>query len=144
MFPFGNAKFSRSSILITCTFTWIIALVMSVIPLLPIGYFGDNFYGRSGVCLALPLTNENPPGWEYSTIVFIGFNFLGFVVIALEYIIMYVAINKSSAKSGGSLQRRPQITIARKMMIIVLTDFLCWLPIIVMGRKAFYLFIAKH
>jgi hypothetical protein len=30
-----------------------------------------NFYGRSGVCLALHITPEKPSGWEYSVFVFL-------------------------------------------------------------------------
>ncbi|MPC99541.1 G-protein coupled receptor GRL101 [Portunus trituberculatus] len=31
-----------------------------------------NFYGRSGVCLALHITHEKPNGWQYSVFVFLG------------------------------------------------------------------------
>ena len=32
----------------------------------------SGFYGRSGVCLALHITPDYPPGWEYSVFVFLG------------------------------------------------------------------------
>ena len=134
MFPFG-VKLTKGSIQITASCLWILAFCLSALPMVPIDYFGDSFYGRSGVCLALPLTNEHPPGWQYSSAVFIGFNLVGFFVIALGYSVMYVAINRSSTQAtGGGLKRLQQITLARKMMIIVLTDFVCWLPIIAMGK----------
>jgi hypothetical protein len=41
-----------------------------------------NFYGRSGVCLALHITPEKPSGWEYSVFVFL-----------CEYIISLNALN---------------------------------------------------
>ncbi len=31
-------------------------------------------------------------------------------------------------------ERKKQITLAKNMMLIVMTDFMCWLPIIAMGK----------
>ena len=41
---------------------WLVSFVVAVLPALPIPYFGENYYGRSSVCIALPITNEKPPG----------------------------------------------------------------------------------
>ena len=49
---------------------WLAVFVLSVLPLMGIDYFQD-FYGRSGVCLALHVTPARPGGWEYSVAVFL-------------------------------------------------------------------------
>jgi hypothetical protein len=36
-----------------------------------VSFCNRNFYGRSGVCLALHITPEKPSGWEYSVFVFL-------------------------------------------------------------------------
>jgi hypothetical protein len=72
-------------------------------------------------------------GWEYATALFVGFNFVGFMVIGIGYTIMYFSINKTMSLARG-IERKKQITLAKNMMIIVLTDFVCWLPIIGMGN----------
>ncbi len=46
---------------------------------------------------------------------------------------MYFSINKTMARAG-SMDKRRQLLVARKMMLIILTDLLCWLPIIAIGK----------
>lgn len=50
---------------------WIVAVIISGLPLTDLEYFKD-FYGRSGVCLALHITPDKPNGWEYSVFVFLS------------------------------------------------------------------------
>ena len=50
---------------------WALVILLAALPLSNLEYF-DNFYGRSGVCLALHITNEKPNGWEYSVFIFLG------------------------------------------------------------------------
>jgi hypothetical protein len=50
------------SIRIAVVIIWAVSLAISFLPACPIPYFGDNYYGRSSVCIALPITNERPPG----------------------------------------------------------------------------------
>ncbi len=72
-------------------------------------------------------------GWEYSAAIFVGFNFIGFLVIGIGYSVMYISINNTMAMARGT-ERKKQIKLAKNMMIIVMTDFVCWLPIIAMGK----------
>ncbi|KAK7081398.1 hypothetical protein SK128_018118, partial [Halocaridina rubra] len=91
-----------------------------------------NFYGRSGVCLALHITHEKPNGWEYSVFIFLVLNLVSFCIIALSYWGMYRAARSSSAAVRSDQQRR-ETNMARKMTLIVVTDAACWLPIIFLG-----------
>lgn len=50
---------------------WVTVTLLAALPLLPIDFFA-HFYGRSGVCLALHITNEKPNGWQYAVFIFIG------------------------------------------------------------------------
>ena len=54
-------------------------------------------------------------------------------MIAIGYLAMYFAVTQSSAKAKAGMQHRQQIILARNMLLIVVTDFICWLPIICMG-----------
>ena len=83
--------------------------------------------------MALPLTNERPLGWEYSTAMYLGFNLVGFLVIIISYIIMYISVQRTTRVTGG-MEKRKQIALARRILLVVLTDFACWIPIIAMGR----------
>ncbi|XP_046359118.2 uncharacterized protein LOC124137050 [Haliotis rufescens] len=113
---------------------WIVSFLMAGVPLLPISYFSKSFYSRSGVCLALPLTRNRPPGWEYSTAIFVIWNFICFVFIAMGQAIIYQAVRASQKLRKGRTTN--DMAIARKLSFIVLTDFVCWFPICVMGLIA--------
>ncbi len=54
-------------------------------------------------------------------------------MIGMGYSIMYFSINRTMSLARG-IERKKQITLAKNMMIIVMTDFVCWLPIIAMGE----------
>lgn len=119
----------QASVVMPCI--WIVVIVLSGIPLFGLDYF-DNFYGRSGVCLAFHITPDKPKGWEYSVFVFLVLNFLSFLVIFISYLWMFLvakqtttAVRKSKAKSDNSM--------AKRMTLIVMSDFFCWVPIILLG-----------
>ena len=134
VFPFGGMKLNAKSTRVTVSVIWGIAGLMAGLPLLIKGYFGENFYGRSGVCLALPITTEKPDGWEYSTAIYIGFNSVLIAIITLAYGYIYKIVHQSG-KATGNMERKRQMALARKLMIIVFTDMGCWLPIIIMGKS---------
>ncbi|XP_071510300.1 uncharacterized protein [Diadema antillarum] len=136
-----DIQFSNKSCKIWLVVVWVISLVISIIPaVVPIPYF-QQFYGKSSVCLGLPLTTERLPGWEYSISLFLGLNLVCFVVTAFCYVAIFVAVRRSAAnfsksKDHGRHTKRGmqvQVKLAAKMALIVGTDFICWMPIIIMG-----------
>ncbi|XP_072025436.1 uncharacterized protein [Amphiura filiformis] len=135
MFPFSQKKITTKSVRIIIAIGWILSILLSLIPAMPfLSYFGEGFYGRSSVCLALPLTPERTPGWEYSVAVFLALNFLSFVIISICYICIYIVAKRSSAKVRNSNRGLgKEIKLATKTMLIVATDMFCWLPIVLMG-----------
>lgn len=110
---------------------------MAAIPLVVEPYFQGRFYARSGVCLALHITNHRPAGWEYSVAIFFCMNFLAFIVIVTAYLYMYITIKKSYQNMSRLMSRQSRENkIGRQMALIVLTNSMCWFPIIVMGLLA--------
>lgn len=71
IFPFRFTRLEMRQTLWVMLGVWILAVSISGLPLADIDYFKD-FYGRSGVCLALHITPDKPNGWEYSVFVFLG------------------------------------------------------------------------
>ncbi|XP_046359041.2 G-protein coupled receptor GRL101-like [Haliotis rufescens] len=132
--PFKELKvFKKRSKCISISI-WFVGFLMAGVPLLPIDYFSRLFYSRSGVCLALPLTRNRPPGWEYSTAIFVIWNFICFVFIALGQAIIYQTVRASQKLRKGRTTN--DMAIARKLSFIVPTDFVCWFPICFMGMMA--------
>ncbi|XP_053379720.1 uncharacterized protein LOC123526988 isoform X2 [Mercenaria mercenaria] len=143
-YPFGQIRFNPKNAGISSGIVWVISVSVSLIPILYKDYFQDKFYSKSGVCIALPLTRDRPPGWLYSIMIFIGLNFVTFCLIAIGQVIIYREIKKATAgirrsstrKGKGGSGRRRELTVARNLFLVVTTDFLCWFPIGLMGMMA--------
>eukprot|EP00057_Strongylocentrotus_purpuratus_P034343 XP_794845.2 PREDICTED: G-protein coupled receptor GRL101-like [Strongylocentrotus purpuratus] len=160
--PFGKLKFRATSARVGVALIWIIAVVVSVVPLIVSSYI-SGFYGMSDVCVGLPLNIESRetgeivfndelglfeklqyettkrPSWVYSIALFLGVNFLIFILILLSYVVIFVQVRKSArsvanpVSASGSIDRAREVKMTTRMAIIVLTDFFCWMPVIIMG-----------
>lgn len=117
--------------------SWLLAAILAAVPLAYRPYFRGEFYSRSGVCLALHITNQKPPGWQYSVAIFFCVNLVAFLIIVSAYCYMYLTIRKSYLSVNRLRAHRViEGRIAQQMAVIVLTNFLCWFPIIMMGLMA--------
>jgi hypothetical protein len=137
VYPMKFRKLSYKCALVLCLITWALGLLISLLPLTNLGYFYDaeekiGFYGRSSVCLPLQLSTSRLAGWQYSASLFIAFNFAAFMFILFAYIAIFVTVKKSSSKAK-SKNTKKETAMAWKVMIIVLTDFCCWMPVIIIG-----------
>ncbi len=159
-YPFSTRRLKKKSTRIVATILWGIALIISMIATL---LSGTDYYDVSEVCIGLPLarkpltrsiqknvtitdnddrhkieveTLENighKPGMYFSIAIFIGINFICFVAIALCYTIIFVTFHESTRRSVRRQERDEEIKMAGKMAVIVITDFLCWMPIVIMS-----------
>ena len=133
-YPFGQFRFAVSSSLIVSVFVWMISLLLALLPVLYTSYFKGSFYSKSGVCLALPLTRDRPSGWLYSIIIFIVFNFFTFVLIAVGQWLIYFEIKQTKSSLATMRGRSNDLRVARNLLFVVATDFLCWVPIGILGN----------
>ncbi|RWS03618.1 G-protein coupled receptor GRL101-like protein, partial [Dinothrombium tinctorium] len=132
IFPFRINRMKLSQTVAIMLFIWFLCICIAGIPLLNIDYF-DNFYGRSGVCLALHITHHRPNGWEYSVFVYLVLNLTSLALIAVAYIWMFLFAHSSRRAARSVDVGKTDSTMARRIMIIVFTDFFCWMPIIILG-----------
>ena len=128
--PYRRINLTESGTFKAVTAIWISAVALAVIPLLPIGYFQDHFYARSGVCLPLHLTSNKPSGWEYSVFLFLGLNLVSLIIVFVLYFLMFKTIKNTRRLSGMTSATG---ALGTRMVFIVLTDFCCWIPIIIIG-----------
>ena len=134
-YPFGQVRFSTFSSIVASIIVWGVVFIIAIIPLVITTYFKNNFYSKSGVCLALPLTRDRPPGWIYSISIFIGFNFVTFLAIAFGQWLIYTTISAAKARvKSCSTGRANDLRVARNLLLVASTDFLCWFPIGILGR----------
>ena len=107
---------------------WISFACLSALPIIGLPYFGETRYVKTGVCFLFNLTEGKVPGWEYATAIFIGFNLFALVYLVLGYTYAFIKVS-----CMASFERNVEMTMARKMALIVLTDCFCWIPPIVVG-----------
>ena len=137
VFPFKFRRLTYKSAVFTCTGVWVFGIVISVIPITGLNYFYDKsgdfgFYSRSAVCLPLQLSEGTPAGWEYSTSFFIGMNFISFTFILVAYLSMFLTVKRvTHAVRSTNLNR--ESAMAKRLVFIVMTDFCCWMPIIIIS-----------
>lgn len=95
---------------------WTFALTMALLPLL-----GISDYRKFAVCLPFEIEDSN---WSLAYVVFlILINGVAFFVLMGCYLRMYCAIRGSQAWNSNDSR------IAKRMALLVFTDFLCWAPI---------------
>ncbi|XP_053385660.1 uncharacterized protein LOC123537998 [Mercenaria mercenaria] len=133
-YPFGTKFFTTKKSVICVTAAWLISSFIAILPVVYEGYFQNKFYSRSGVCIALPLTRDRPPGWVYSILVFVVFNFITFLLVAIgQWTIFYEMQKSSGMATTAQSSRKRDLKVARNLLLVVATDFMCWFPIGVMG-----------
>ncbi|KAL8600287.1 hypothetical protein ACOMHN_060905 [Nucella lapillus] len=111
---------------------WSLALLLATLPLVA----GLEFYGESSICIPLPITRHRFSGQLYSFLVFIVLNFLLFVFIGAGQLAVYVAVQRTrSAAQGGSQAEASRL--ARRLFLVVFSDFCCWFPVGLLGLLAF-------
>ncbi|XP_062570289.1 relaxin receptor 2-like [Saccostrea cucullata] len=70
-------------------------------------------------------------------VIFVGFNFIIFLGIAVGQIVILSEVMKSSRMCNSSNVRRREVALAKSVVAVVLTDLLCWIPIGIIGMLTF-------
>ena len=96
-----------------------------------------QFYGQTGICVPLPITrNDDFAGRHYAFAVMIVVNFVLFVFIAVGQVSIYASVNANKMAVSDAGNRSRDIKIARRLAVIVVSDFFCWFPIGSLGLLA--------
>ncbi|KAL8570306.1 hypothetical protein ACOMHN_011327 [Nucella lapillus] len=133
-YPFSAVRFRRRSAKIACAIAWAIGFALAAIPLLPMTSHW-RFYGQTGICIPLPITRNIVNGRKYSFAIMSILNLFLFVLIALGQVFIFLSVRHNSIHKDPTRQSR-DIAIARTLATIVLTDFLCWFPLGLLGLLA--------
>ncbi len=161
--PHSRRKLTRRSSLVIVMLLWLTAFVLGIVPSILAGKndkFYDNSHVCIGLPLALIerfSKNVTPvkvmpaegyfywkyqvesqslgydPGMYFATAVFLGLNSICYFVILLCYAEIVRFVFKSSKRAGLNKDMKDQIRMTIKVAAIVLTDFFCWSPIILLG-----------
>ena len=137
-YPLRQFRLSLRHACILSILVWTMALVIALLPVALYSLFEDSFYSQSGVCLPLPITRARPRGYAYSVGVFIGFNSIAYTLIAVGQWSIYREIKLSSKSiAQNRSQTSTDTKVARSLLMVAVTDLLCWLPVAVLGKKRY-------
>ena len=93
-----------------------------------------GFYSNDAVCVFKYLVTKSDPQFGYSVAV-LYFNFLCFILITSCYCFIEYTVKRNSEKivdaAGNSCNRKSGVKLTTKVTLIIATDFLCWIPFIV-------------
>ena len=93
-----------------------------------------GFYGNDPVCLFKFFVSSDEPQSAYSWSLLVT-NFLCFGVISISYLVVFAITSTSSLSQSqgatGDMVRSRNNRLQRKISIIILTDFLCWVPFVI-------------
>ena len=135
-FPFSRLHFHWRSAQLCCLVLWTMGTVLAAVPLLP-ATSSWHFCSQTGICIPLPVTRQDFPGHDYAFNVMIIFNFVLFLLIAAGQFVVYMAVrSQSMAEQDESARRSKDLAVARRLFTVVVSDFLCWFPIGLLGLLA--------
>ncbi|KAK3092348.1 hypothetical protein FSP39_001671 [Pinctada imbricata] len=136
--PLSLRKQSLKSAYITVALIWILSILVATLPFSWRQNEDDNFYGRSSVCISLPLTKRTLTfkGWEYSFAVFIGLNLFIYLGVVIGQIVIYKQILAYNTCVKSDKKKQREIAVAKSLSAVVISDTLCWLPIAIIGCMA--------
>ena len=135
-FPFSRLRFQRRSAQLCCLVLWTMGTVLATVPLLP-ATVSWHFYSQTGICIPLPVTRQDLPGHDYAFAVMIIFNFVLFLLIAVGQLFIYLSVrSQSMAEQDDSDRRSKDLALAQRLFTVVVSDFLCWFPIGLLGLLA--------
>ena len=131
-FPFSTVHFGPRSAHVACAVAWCCGLLLAVVPVLPATSHW-HFYQQSGICFPLPVTRGQFAGHHYSFGVIVLLNFALFVLIAGGQGSIYWSVRVNSMVDKDSSNKSKDLTIARRLISVAVSDFLCWFPIGAVG-----------
>ncbi|XP_070174426.1 G-protein coupled receptor GRL101-like [Littorina saxatilis] len=134
-FPFSRLHFSPRSAHAASAVAWLCGVLLAAIPLLPATAHW-HFYSQTGICIPLPITRSEFAGHGYSFSIFIVLNFVLFFFICAGQVSIYWSIRTNSMSASNSTKAVKDLTIARRLITVAMSDFLCWFPIGLLGLLA--------
>ena len=120
---------SIKQIIVLMVVGWLFALTMATLPLLP-----TNVSSYEKVAICLPFEVESVVSKVYVTFL-LATNGLAFVFVLCCYGRMYCSLGGSGSRNSVS---RVENRASKQMVMLVITNFVCWFPIALVSIIAIY------
>ena len=126
VYPFDDIRLSYSGLIIALLSFWIVSIVFTGLPI--IYSFNQPSYNRlyenNAACLPSNIKNLYMLAW---LLVYCGITLTIWIVISIMYLVIIITITKSRKATNRQITKFEKIVMA-KMITIVATDLICWLP----------------
>ena len=135
-----NKQMSVVKAVLIMIFGWIFCIILAAMPIIRIdmkngGVLHFSDYTKYSVCLPFDIPERgsiaHTPSVVYLSCVLI-FNILAFTIIVFCYIKIFASVRGSGAFNSGDSR------VAKRVALLVFTDFACWFPICVLALTAVY------
>nr|XP_040225074.2 thyrotropin receptor isoform X1 [Anopheles coluzzii] len=122
-----NRRIKLSAAMYIMIIGWVYAITMASMPL-----FGISNYSSTSICLPMEARDSLDIAYLLTVLVVNG---CGFVVIVVCYAQIYLSLGKETRQAARSAHSG-EMTVAKKMALLVFTNFACWAPIAFFGLTA--------
>ncbi|XP_072017940.1 uncharacterized protein [Amphiura filiformis] len=160
--PFGKKRMTAYLAKVSCLLVWAAVTIIGLVAII-LQVANTDAYDLATVCVGIPLvstkktqtkevktdvddtgaslvklvteTTDTASTWQFAIAIYLGLNFLAFVVVLVCYIAIgaIVATKLPSKQLQRKIDRSREMKMAGKMALIVFTDFCCWMPVIMLG-----------
>ena len=130
-FPYTTRKLRKRSTIIIVFIVWAVCLVWSTVPYV---YFFVVFHPDK--CIGLPISGYElhvTSNVSYVILLVFVVNLVCFLTILICYVEIIRAVRKSSREAGRSQDMEEQVRLSVRVAAVVITDFCCWIPLIIIG-----------
>ncbi|XP_025079705.1 LOW QUALITY PROTEIN: G-protein coupled receptor GRL101-like, partial [Pomacea canaliculata] len=134
-FPFSQVRFKRTSAQVVCALSWLTGVGLAAVPLIPPTSHWD-FYSQTSICIPLPTSRVMFSGRLYSYGVMIILNLIFFLLILFGQILHLLVSSFQLNIFRQLVKSNKDLTIARRLISVVMSDFLCWFPVGLTGILA--------
>ncbi len=66
-------------------------------------------------------------------VIFLGVNMLLTILLIQSYMVIFLSVLKSRRQARASTRMKEEVIIALRMTALIMTNCMCWLPIIIVG-----------
>lgn len=115
-------------------FFFLSGILLATIPLLPQTSHWE-YYSQNGICVPLPITRKTLNGQWHTFVVVTVLNFILYLLIAAGQSVIYLAVKANLMVTDTSLKSQ-NIVIARRLVTVVVSNFVCWFSVSAMGLLA--------
>ncbi|XP_053660761.1 thyrotropin receptor [Anopheles marshallii] len=122
-----NRRIKLSAAMYIMVVGWVYAITMASMPL-----FGISNYSSTSICLPMEARDSLDIAYLLTVLVVNG---CGFVVIVVCYAQIYLSLGKETRQAARTAHSG-EMTVAKKMALLVFTNFACWAPIAFFGLTA--------